>query len=66
MWVAICIYVLMAILRKELHLQLSLHTILQILSVNVFEKVTLAELFTDVPLERKEGNIHNQLNFNYI
>lgn len=56
----------MAILRKELHLQLSLHTILQILSVNVFEKVTLAELFTDVPLERKEGNIHNQLNFNYI
>jgi hypothetical protein len=65
-WVAICIYVLVAILRKELRLQLSLHTMLQILSVNVFEKVTLAELFTDVPLERKEGNIHNQLNFNYI
>ena len=65
-WVAICIYVLVAILKKELRLQLSLHTMLQILSVNVFEKVPLAELFTAVPIEIKEGTFHNQLNFNYI
>ena len=65
-WVAICIYVLVAILKKELRLQLSLHTMLQILSVNVFEKVPLAELFMKVSLEMKEDNFHNQLNFNYI
>ena len=36
-WIAICVYVLIAIVRKELRLQLSLSQILQILSVNVFE-----------------------------
>ena len=39
---------------------------LQILSVNVFEKVPLAELFMEEPLEMKEDNFHKQLNFNYI
>ena len=43
-WIAICIYVLVAILRKELKLELSLSQILQILSVNPFEQVALAEL----------------------
>ena len=43
-WIAICVYVLVAIVRKELRLELSLSQILQILSVNVFEQVPLAEL----------------------
>src|SRR5713226_5392252 len=43
-WIAICVYVLVAILRKELGLELSLSQILQILSVNVFEQIPLAEL----------------------
>jgi hypothetical protein len=43
-WIAICVYVLVAILRKELGLELTLSQILQILSVNVFEQVPLAEL----------------------
>jgi alkylhydroperoxidase/carboxymuconolactone decarboxylase family protein YurZ len=38
-WIAICVYVLVTILRKELKLELSLSQILQILSVNVFEQV---------------------------
>lgn len=65
-WVAICVYVMVAILKKELRLPLSLHTMLQILSVNIFEKVPLAELFADVPLEIKEIDLCNQLLFNYL
>ncbi len=37
-WIAICIYVLVAIIRKELNVKHSLHEILQILSVSLFEK----------------------------
>jgi len=43
-WIAICVYVLVAIIRKELNLNLSLSQILQILSVNAFEQTPLAEL----------------------
>ena len=43
-WISICVYVLVAIVRKELRLELSLSQILQILSVNAFEQVPLAEL----------------------
>jgi hypothetical protein len=43
-WIAVCVYVLVAIVRKELHLELSLSQILQVLSVNAFEQVPLAEL----------------------
>jgi hypothetical protein len=65
-WIAICVYVMVAILKKELALPLSLHTMLQILSVNVFEKVPLAELFAKVPLQMKETNCSNQLIFNAL
>ncbi len=44
-WIAVCVYVLVAILRKELGLELSLSQMLQVLSVNVFEQVPLVELF---------------------
>ena len=50
-WIAICVYVLVAIVRKELGLELSLSQILQILSVNVFEQVPLAELVAKTPSE---------------
>jgi hypothetical protein len=40
-------YVLVAIARKRLNLDLSLHSMLQILSVTPFEKVPLHQLFTD-------------------
>ena len=45
-WIAICVYVLIAILKKELKIPQSLHTILQVLSVSAFEKVLIFELFT--------------------
>jgi hypothetical protein len=42
-WIAICIYVLVAIIRKELKVDHSLHEILQILSVSLFEKTPINE-----------------------
>ena len=43
-WIAVCTYLLVAILRKELGLELSLSQLLQVLSVNVFEQMPLTEL----------------------
>jgi len=46
-WIAISIYVLVAIIKKRLNIQHSLYAILQVLSVTVFEKTSLRELLTD-------------------
>ncbi len=51
-WIAICVYLLVAIMRKELGLELSLSQILQVLSVNVFEQVPLAELIAKTALAK--------------
>lgn len=45
-WTAISVYVLVAIVKKRLNLEASLHTLLQILSVTLFEKIQLAEALT--------------------
>ena len=42
-WIAICVYALVAIIRKELNVEHSLHEILQILSVSLFEKTPINE-----------------------
>ena len=47
-WIALCVYVLVAIVKKELHLQPSLYEILQVLSVTPFEQISLVELLTKV------------------
>jgi len=60
-WIAICVYVLVAIVRKELRLELSLSQILQILSVNAFEQMPLAELLTQTQLQNNPSNSPNQL-----
>jgi len=46
-WIAVSVYVLVAIMKKRLNLQDSLYTILQILSVSLFEKISLYQLVTD-------------------
>ena len=49
-WIAVATYVLVAILKKQrLKLELSLHAMLQILSVTPFEKTPLLQLLTDLP-----------------
>jgi len=63
-WIAICIYVLVAIIRKELGLQLSLSQTLQVLSVNMFEQVPLAELVTNTTSQNEIPDSCNQLVFN--
>ena len=60
-WIAVCDYVLAAILRKELGLELSLSQILQILSVNVFAQVPLAELVAKSGIQNETPDIRNQV-----
>jgi len=60
-WIAVCVYVLVAILKKELQLPQSLHSILQVLSVSVFEKVSLNQLLTTTLSENYYTECHNQL-----
>jgi Transposase DDE domain/Domain of unknown function (DUF4372) len=60
-WIAVAVYVLVAIIRKRLDLEFSLHSMLQILSVTPFEKVPLLQLLTDMaPTETSPTN-PNQL-----
>jgi Transposase DDE domain/Domain of unknown function (DUF4372) len=46
-WTAVAVYVLVAIVKKELHLEASLYTLLQIISVTVFEKMPLQQALTE-------------------
>jgi Domain of unknown function (DUF4372)/Transposase DDE domain len=45
-WIAVCTYVLIAIMKKRLHLEQTMYEILQILSLNMFEKTPINQLFT--------------------
>lgn len=47
-WIAISVYVLIAIIKKQLKLKLSLYSILQVLSVTLFEKLPIEEVLADV------------------
>jgi hypothetical protein len=60
-WIAVCVYVLVAIIRKELRLQLSLSQILQVLSVNAFAQTPLAELVAQIEPQNEPAILHNQL-----
>ena len=60
-WIAISVYVLIAILKKRLNVNLNLYTILQILSVTLFEKQPLAQIVTDYTRKPIDTNIANQL-----
>jgi hypothetical protein len=63
-WIAVCVYVLTATLRKELGLEVSLSQILQILSVNVFEQMPLTELVAISVSQNEMPDSRNQLVFN--
>ena len=60
-WIAVATYVLVAIARKRLKLDLSLHTMLQVLSVTPFEKIPLFQLLSDIPEDAKMTGDPNQL-----
>jgi Domain of unknown function (DUF4372)/Transposase DDE domain len=61
-WIAVSVYLLVAIIKKRLHLNASLHTLLQILSVTVFEKITLAQALTPQMFNQEPGISDNQMN----
>ena len=48
-WTAIAVYLLVAILKKRLHLEASLYTILQILSLTLFEKMPISQALAQLP-----------------
>jgi IS4 transposase len=58
-WTAICTYLLVAILKKELKIDQSLYEILQVLSVNVFERTQVNQLFADFNCKSYEDD-HRQ------
>ncbi len=60
-WIAISVYVLVAIVKKRLNLDGSLYRILQILSVSVFEKTPLLQALSDVDYKDLESDGCNQL-----
>ena len=61
LWIAICTYVLVAIARKRLGLSSSLYTILQILSVTLFEKTPISQAFSRAPCGDLHADPGNQL-----
>jgi len=61
-WSAICVYVLIAIVKKRLAITASLYEILQILSLTLFEKTQLLSLFQDMPSQNQHLVPSNQLN----
>jgi hypothetical protein len=61
-WTAVTIYVLVAIVKKQLHLDASLYTLLQIISVTVFEKMPLQQALTENARPSNHLVNPNQLN----
>lgn len=61
-WCAVATYVLIAIVKKELQIDASLYTLLQILSVSVFEKIQLSQAFAGTGQASEQTDFANQLN----
>jgi len=65
-WIAVCIYVLMIIIKKELKIERSIGEILQILSICLFEKTPILQAFSHDSLKMENSSVHNQLSlFNF-
>ncbi|MDB4285584.1 IS4 family transposase [bacterium] len=61
-WIAITIYVLVAIVKKELKIDRSLGEILQIISITLFEKIPAYQVLTETALQNEHDPLYNQLN----
>jgi len=60
-WIAISIYVMIAMIRKMEKIELNLYTILQIFSVSLFEQLSIYQLLTDTPLQTFDYDSRKQL-----
>ncbi len=61
-WIAISVYVLVAIIKKRLDIKTELYTILQVLSLTLFEKAPLEQVLANYDYETGEHDMDNQLN----
>lgn len=61
-WIAVSVYVLIAIIKKRLNTEASLYTILQILSLTAFERTPLNQLLRDLGHNGENPDFSNQLN----
>jgi hypothetical protein len=61
-WIAICMYLLVAIVKKRMKLEPPLYTLLQIFSLTLFEKMPINELFINTNYNLTSPDISNQLN----
>jgi hypothetical protein len=60
-WIAVSVYVLIAIIKKELRLRHSLAEILQILSIALFEQVPLQQILMKIPMKNENSQNYKQL-----
>ena len=60
-WIAVSVYVLVAIMKKRLKIEASLYTILQVLSVTIFERIPLLQALTDMDYKNDLDQNDNQL-----
>jgi hypothetical protein len=61
-WIAVSVYVLVAIVKKRLDLDASLYTLLQIFSVTLFEKIDIKQALSINEYKPDTSQITNQLN----
>ena len=61
-WIAVSVYVLVAIVKKRLGLDASLYTLLQILSLTLFEKMPILQALSQAPPTSDDIDLDNQLN----
>jgi len=61
-WIAVSVYVLVAIVKKRLNISASLYEMLQILSLTMFEKTSLITLLETVGAAQNDDDFSNQLN----
>ncbi len=61
LWVAVCVYALVAMLKKRLGSDATLYEILQVLSVSVFEKTPVNQLFQALSSQNESGSFSKQL-----
>lgn len=60
-WIAVCVYLLLAIIKPKLQINQSLHTISKVLEFCIFEKMPVNELFNDIELNENNSEFSNQL-----
>lgn len=60
-WIAICVYLIVAIMKKRMNLEQSLYTILQILSISLFERMPIQQAFQEIDYKSLVTDNPNQL-----